>query len=69
MVHLVQTNIGLTLGRLVPELLGGDGVGVVPVPAQDHLLVLLLVHQDLSLNLVGGGDLELVDTQLTSIRT
>ena len=53
MVHLVQTNIELTLGRLVPELLGGDGVGVVPVPAQDHLLGLLLVHQDLSL--VGGG--------------
>ena len=53
MVHLVQTNIELTLGRLVPELLGGDGVGAVPVPAQDHLLSLLLVHQDLSL--VGGG--------------
>ena len=53
MVHLVQTNIELTLGRLVPELLGGDGVGAVPVPAQDHLLGLLLVHQDLSL--VGGG--------------
>ena len=53
MVHAVQTNIELTLGRLVPELLGGDGVGVVPVPAQDHLLGLLLVHQDLSL--VGGG--------------
>ena len=53
MVHAVQTNIELTLGRLVPELLGGDGVGAVPVPAQDHLLGLLLVHQDLSL--VGGG--------------
>ena len=53
MVHLVQTNIELTLGRLIPELLGGDGVGAVPVPAQDHLLGLLLVHQDLSL--VGGG--------------
>ena len=49
----MQTNIKLTLGRLVPELLGGDGVGAVPVPAQDHLLGLLLVHQDLSL--VGGG--------------
>ena len=55
MVHLVQTNIELTLGRLVPELLGGDGVGAVPVPAQDHLLGLLLVHQDLIFNLVGGG--------------
>ena len=56
MVHAVQTNIELTLGRLVPVLLGvlgGDGVGVVPVPLQDHLLGLLLVHQDLSL--VGGG--------------
>ena len=53
MVHAVQTNIELTLGRLVPELLGGDGVGAVPVAAQDHLLGLLLVHQDLSL--VGGG--------------
>ena len=61
MVHAVQTNIELTLGRLVPELLGGDGVGAVPVPAQDHLLGLLLVHQDLIFNLVGGGvqDLEL----------
>ena len=62
MVHWVQTNIELTLGRLVPELLGGDGVGVVPVPLQDHLLGLLLVHQDLIFNLVGGGvqqDLEL----------
>ena len=49
----MQTNIELTLGRLVPKLLGGDGVGAVPVPAQDHLLGLLLVHQDLSL--VGGG--------------
>ena len=49
----MQTNIKLTLGRLVPELLGGDGVGAVPVPAQDHLLGLLLVHQELSL--VGGG--------------
>ena len=58
----MQTNIELTLGRLVPELLGGDGVGVVPVPLQDHLLGLLLVHQDLIFNLVGGGvqqDLEL----------
>ena len=53
MVHAVQTNIELTLGRLVPELLSGDGVGAVPLPAQDHLLGLLLVHQDLSL--VGGG--------------
>ena len=52
-MHAVQTNIKLTLGRLVPDLLGGDGVGAVPVPAQDHLLGLLLVHQDLSL--VGGG--------------
>ena len=52
-MHAVQTNIELTLGRLMPELLGGDGVGAVPVPAQDHLLGLLLVHQDLSL--VGGG--------------
>ena len=69
MMHAVQTNIKLTLGRLVPELLGGDGVGAVPVPEQDHHLGLLLIHQDLSLNLVGGGDLELVDTQLTSIRT
>ena len=53
MMHAVQTNTKLTLGRLVPKLLGGDGVGAVPVPAQDHLLGLLLVHQDLSL--VGGG--------------
>ena len=53
MMHAVHINIKLTLGRLVPELLGGDGVGAVPVPAQDHLLGLLLVHQDLSL--VGGG--------------
>ena len=61
MMHAVHLNIKLTLGRLVPELLGGDGVGVVPVPAQDHHLGLLLIHQDLSLNLVGGGvqDLEL----------
>ena len=53
MMHAVQIIVTLTLGRLVPELLGGDGVGAVPVPAQDHLLGLLLVHQDLSL--VGGG--------------
>ena len=53
MMHAVQIIVTLTLDRLVPELLGGDGVGVVPVPAQDHLLGLLLVHQDLSL--VGGG--------------
>ena len=61
MMHAVQTNIKLTLGRLVPELLDGDGVGAVPVPEQDLHLGLLLVHQDLSLNLVGGGvqDLEL----------
>ena len=61
MMHAVQVIVELTLGRLVPELLGGDGVGVVPVPAQDHHLGLLLIHQELSLNLVGGGvqDLEL----------
>ena len=62
MMHAVHINIKLTLGRLVPKLLGGDGVGVVPVPLQDHLLGLLLVHQDLIFNLVGGGvqqDLEL----------
>ena len=62
MMHAVQTNTKLTLGRLVPKLLGGDGVGVVPVPLQDHLLGLHLVHQDLIFNLVGGGvqqDLEL----------
>ena len=53
MMHAVQIIVTLTLDRLVPELLGGDGVGAVPVPAQDHLLGLLLVHQDLSL--VGGG--------------
>ena len=53
MMHAVQIIVKLTLGRLIPELLGGDGVGAVPVPAQDHLLGLLLVHQDLSL--VGGG--------------
>ena len=55
MMHAVQTNIKLTLGRLVPELLGGDGVGAVPVPEQDHHLGLLLVHQDFNLNLVGAG--------------
>ena len=61
MMHAVQVIVELTLGRLVPELLGGDGVGVVPVPAQDHHLGLLLIHQELSLSLVGGGvqDLEL----------
>ena len=55
MMHAVQTNIKLTLGRLVPELLGGDGVGVVPLPEQDLHLGLLLIHQDLSLSLVGAG--------------
>ena len=55
MRQAVQTNIELTLGLLVLELLGSDGVGAVPVPAQDLHLCLLLVHRDLSLSLVGGG--------------
>ena len=54
MMHAVQIIVTLTLGRLVPELLGGDGVGAVPLPAQDLHLGLLLVHQDLQ-SQPGGG--------------